>query len=81
MNCLKCGRPLEHSGHECNWRIETPSYYNNDKELYRLVQKLSLYNDMVEILKYLKNVLEKEGYPDDARFVQLLLDRAEKIKC
>lgn len=81
MNCVKCGRPIESSGHLCGYPpYTTNSVSTTDEAIWKLTQQIVLYNDMVEELRYLYTKLTSEHFSNDAIDVLMLLDRAEKLK-
>jgi hypothetical protein len=81
MNCVKCGRPLEHSGHSCDWENNYAlSIYGNEKAIDILVQKLRLYDDMIEVIKLAIDWWSYQTGSDFKELAQSTLDRAEKLK-
>lgn len=77
MNCVKCGKPVEHSGHLCSYPpYTTNNVFSIDEAIWKLTQKMVLYEDMLTLLNCMYDDIECTWIGD----IQPLLARAEKLK-
>jgi hypothetical protein len=63
-----------------SWKVDVNNPYNNDEAIWKLTQKMRLYEDMVKALVGVLEMTVYEGYDEEMENIKSLLSRAEKLK-
>lgn len=61
-------------------KADIPPHLNNDQAINKLVQKMRLYEDMIEVIKLAIDWWPYQTGSDFKELAQSTLDRAEKLK-